>query len=70
MSKNIKSSNNISHIDELPCAQCMNYLSQDIKQRQNVQYKDKLEILHYLQHISDPRILKKIIILLKNLAQS
>ncbi|MBQ8481505.1 MAG: hypothetical protein IJ532_03120 [Alphaproteobacteria bacterium] len=65
MSRNTKSKNNDILAKGLPCNQCMKYMSYDIKQ-----YKDKLEILYYLQHISDSKILQQIINLLKNITKS
>ena len=64
MSRNTKSKSADFSLSKLPCRQCMNYLSQDIQQQ-----KDKMEIIYYLQYLSDPKILQKILNLLKNLAQ-
>lgn len=69
MSRNTKSKSNGVIMTELPCRQCMSYLSPDIKPQLIKQHKYKMEILCYLQNLSDPKILRKIICLLKNLAQ-
>ena len=68
MSGNTTSKGNSVHKNGFPCYQCMGYLSKDLKKDFSRQ-KDTMEILYYLQNISDPLITKKILHLLKSMSQ-
>ena len=68
MNGNTTSKGNNVPQNDFPCYQCMGYLSKDLKKDSSKQ-RDTMEILYYLQNISDPLITKKILHLLRNLSQ-
>lgn len=63
---NIKEINK-NNINELPCANCMKYMAKDI--RNSRIWKDRAEIITYLNNIPDPNVTGKILNLLKSLIQ-
>ena len=56
------------YLNKLPCRSCINYLTRDDKSQPASEFKSKMEILYYLEHIKDPKVNKMILNLLKNIA--
>ena len=59
---------NFSNCNKYPCLECMNYMARDMKQKSILKHTDKMQILFYLQKISDRKVIGEIIDLLKDIS--
>lgn len=63
-----KLTDNFSNCNKYPCIECMNYIARDMKQSSILNHNDKMQILFYLQKISDRKVICEIIDLLKDIS--
>ena len=57
-------------LKKLPCQYCMDYWISDAKFHPDEDFKNKMEILRYLNKIKDPKVNKIITDLIKSIACS